>query len=458
MVVVSLLALGAVELAGCRVDQEKEVAVYRRVLDADAAERPNRLAADEPLGLERALRLANHDNERLNIEGENYLQAIIAKKRLLAEFLPTVTFGPAVVVRDPVSGAGGSGADRASTDVTAGGGYVDFNPVQNIQNVRGAGATVEQRRALLLDAKASLLIDVAQAFYQVLRSERQVGVLQNSLAVQEERVRDVEAQLDVGIGRPLDRAQAEAQAASTRVLVVQARGDVRNARSVLAFLIGAPGVGGALVDDFAVPNDIPTEADFRAAALGGRQDLAAARADVIAQRYGVDAAIAQHYPSVSLNLDYFVYRETAPAASLYTALLQANIPVFTAGRIHQDVRAAWSRFRQAKLDESLTRRRVLQDVEIAYQNLLTSDGRLKELRVQVGAAQEAFDQAADLVRAGRATNLERLIAQDQLLNAQLQLTSELFTRKVAYLNLRRASGILGLGVNRAATQPAASQP
>jgi len=43
---------------------------------------------------------------------------------------------------------------------------------------------------------------------------------------------------------------------------------------------------------------------------------------------------------------------------------------------------------------------------------------------------------------GLATNLERLIAQDQLLTAQLQYVSEQFTRKVSYLNLLRATGSL----------------
>ncbi len=437
---------------GCKVDQEKEIATYRRVLEADVKGNVIRLAPGEPVSLTRVMLLANQDNERLNIEGENFLQAIIAKKRLLADFMPTVSFGPTTMIRDPVSG-GTSSSKRTTTDAVVGSGYVNFNPVQNLQDVRAADFTIEQRRAILLDAKATLLIDVAQAFYQVLRSERQVEVLENSLAVQEERVADVRALLEVGTGRPLELSQAQAQAADTRVQVAQARGDVTNARSVLAFLVGTPQVTGPLVDDFDVSADLPTEAEFLQAAYRLRQDLTAVNAKVRAQRYGVDSAMAQHYPSVSLNLDYFVYRESVPSASLYTALIEANIPVFTAGRIHQEVRAAWSAFRQAKFEESLTRRQVKQDIEIAYQNLITSEHRLKELRVQVDTAQEAFDQAVDLVRVGRATNLERLVAQDQLLNAQLLLTSELFTRKVDFLELQRAAGLLGVDPITSAAQP-----
>src|SRR5688500_1626329 len=80
--------------SGCAVDQKKEVARYEEVL------RANLLASEQefspapapgaPLTLRQALDLANRQNERLAIEGENYLQALIERKRAAAAFLPTV--------------------------------------------------------------------------------------------------------------------------------------------------------------------------------------------------------------------------------------------------------------------------------------------------------------------------------------------------------------------------------
>ena len=45
-------------------------------------------------------------------------------------------------------------------------------------------------------------------------------------------------------------------------------------------------------------------------------------------------------------------------------------------------------------------------------------------------------------RAGRGTTLESIVAQDQLLSAQLELASEEFDYKIAYLNLLRSAGVL----------------
>jgi outer membrane protein TolC len=116
--------------------------------------------------------------------------------------------------------------------------------------------------------------------------------------------------------------------------------------------------------------------------------------------------------------------------------------LFSAGLIEADVRQAWSELRQAKYAESLTRRRIAQEVRIAYENLLGSRARLAELRTTERAAQAAFDQATANQRAGRGTTLETIVAQDQLLSAQLQLASEEYDYKIAYLNLLRTAGVL----------------
>ncbi len=101
------------------------------------------------------------------------------------------------------------------------GSYNVFSGFQDVANFRRAGYTAEQRQALLLDLQQTILINVAQAYYQVLTSERSVQVLLNSVAVQNERVRDMEGRQRAGVARPLDVAQNQAQAAATRVQLIQ---------------------------------------------------------------------------------------------------------------------------------------------------------------------------------------------------------------------------------------------
>src|SRR5690242_3491175 len=79
--------------AGCKVNEDKEVAKYREVVDGPTS-RPVEFTAGDPLPLETALSLATTNNERIGIGGENYLQALIDKDRAAASFLPTVSLIP----------------------------------------------------------------------------------------------------------------------------------------------------------------------------------------------------------------------------------------------------------------------------------------------------------------------------------------------------------------------------
>jgi outer membrane protein TolC len=193
-------------------------------------------------------------------------------------------------------------------------------------------------------------------------------------------------------------------------------------------------------------------------AWAGREDYRAAQAVVEAAVYGVEAAIGQYYPSVTLNVAGYLFRENFADASKWNALLGVNLPIFSAGVIEADVRTAWSRLRQAAMEQSLLRRQVEEEVRERYQDLQTSAGKLRELDAQIRAAAEAYRQARAGFDAGTAIFLDVLAAQDTLLNSQLELTTETFTQKVAFLNLLRATGRLNMSLVRKAATRATTGP
>ena len=76
--------------------------------------------------------------------------------------------------------------------------------------------------------------------------------------------------------------------------------------------------------------------------------------------------------------------------TLYNGAISANLPIFTAGLIHSDVRNAWSLYRQAVLTELQLHRKIESDVNQAYENLQLARRELNELRVEVNAAKQAL--------------------------------------------------------------------
>jgi len=472
----AVIAAVLLMLVGGCVNQKVEVDRYRRILDQDAGEPAPPLERGEELTLVRALRLANQDNERLAIRGEDYVQALADKDRAFSNFLPTISLQPNyTITHNPNAGATTTDANGVARPVGTSGGFKAvgrtlrrfevplvgsgnlFRGFRDVAQLRASDYTIEQRRQLLLDAQATLLLEVAQTYYNVLRAESNVEVLRKSLEAQQERVRDAQGRLNAGTGKPLDLAQAEAQAASTRVTLVQAEGDAANARTLLAFLIGAGEVSGPLRDDYDIPPNIGRVGDMLSAAWATREDYLAAQAGVQAAVEDVNAAIAQYYPSVTLNVTTYLFRENFSDASKWNTLLSVNIPIFSAGLIEADVRGAWSRLRQAALEESLLRRQIEDQVRERYQNYQTSSGKLRELDAQIRAAAEAYRQARAGFDAGTAIFLDVLTAQDVLLNSELELTTESFNEKVIYLDLLRQTGRMKLAnVAKAATRPTTS--
>jgi outer membrane protein TolC len=476
-----MVVAGAVlALIGCAGDPRKDVEAYRRVLDVGVEGPVEPLRAGEPLTLVRALLLANQDNEGLAVRGEDYVQALVNKKRAVAGFLPTIAFVPSYTVVDNADAPartddGGSGRAvgtiggfkvvgdtlrRFEAPVT---GTINlFNGFRDKAALEAAVSRIEERRLLLLDAQAVLLLDTARAYYDVLRLERLVNVIAKQLEVQQERVRDARGRERAGVGKPLDIAQSEAQAAGTRVLLTQAESDARNARTLLAYLIGAGEVSGRLADDFDLPAEIAEIEALLERAFAGREDLRAARAAIDAAEADVRNAIGQYYPSVSLDVTGFLRRENFDEASKWNSVLRLNLPIFSAGLIEADVRDAWSRLRVAALNESQLRRRIEQEVRFRYEQWRTSSVKVREIGAQIAAAAEAYRQANAGLGAGTAIPLDVLTAQDVLLRAELDQASEEFNRKVIYLDLLRTTGSLTLARAReaaaATTRPATTRP
>ncbi len=163
---VPLASLLLAPLAGC-VNQRAEVLTYRKVVDARLP-RPKSYQPGEPLSLSRAMALANEDNEEIALQGENYLQALIAKNRAVSNFLPTVSFSPDYTIeQQPLNGTTSAGANVAPQVAAAAGGFtVQGNTWQRLEapvvgnmnlsfvsypNLRSAEQTIVQQRQLLID-------------------------------------------------------------------------------------------------------------------------------------------------------------------------------------------------------------------------------------------------------------------------------------------------------------------
>lgn len=429
-------------------NQTSDVQVYRKVLNTGKSKALIAMVfnSENPLTLKQSLALANMHNEQLAMAGENYLQALINKNRAFAAFLPRISFAPVFMRQEKSAlGAGNAGiagfTPHRTTDVSVTG-KLDLNPFRDLPVLKAAGYSEQMQRALLLDRRAVLMIDVAKTYFQVMHSEKQVQVLQYSIKVGQQSLRDILVKQKAGVVRSVDVFRIEDRLAKTRNSLILAKKDVKKGRAMLAFLIGVPAVNGPLTNGINVPST-----NWRIKALlkpadTHRQDLIAAREQVKVAAAELKAAWGEYFPSVSLNLAYYLSRDTFPNDVDWTSLLRVNIPIFSAGLVHADVRTAYSRLRQARLAESYISRKVLKDLRVAVENLNRDREEINQVDIQVKAAQEELHQADAGLKAGLGTELEQMTAKDGLLSAEFALSTVMFNENIDYLSLLRATGML----------------
>ena len=431
--------LAATCLVGCATDQERDVALYREATGRDVVATHGPHTSSDPLSLADALALTIARNERLEIAGERLIQALAEIQRRSASLLPTLD------VAAVLTGHDGDGSARTTTfDAGPVAQYDLLTGMSDFSDVEAASRDAEVERWLVLDLREAILLETGRAYYTALTADRLIEVLHSSAALQEERLHDARARNEVGLARPLDVAQIEAQLSRTRATLLQAEQAAHDARTALSNLTGASVGERSLTDGWMAPRR-PDAEDLLAIAAARRVDLRAAEESVRAARLRVDAEIGRYAPTVSVNLEYFLTRQSVPDEREWLAVLSINVPVFSAGRIEADVRAAWSRFRESLLTLSLTRRTIAADVDAASARVRSTAARVAEFRRLVELAGETLRQAEGSYSAGLGTNLERLVAQDALLAAQLELAQVEAEEKITSLALLRAIGTLGEG-------------
>ncbi len=430
--------------AACAVDGARDVERYRKPLEAGLArpQDPEGPLAGK-LDARRAMALANARNERLSIDGEGYLRALIDKRRQAASWLPRLNLSPSYVLRDSASGT------FEGADVLLQAPY-EVNPKGLAAQQQRARFEARRRLATLYATQDALLLDVARTLFAVLQAERARSVLESSLALQEARVQDVRARNDVGVARPLDVALSESSLVDARVALINTERSMRTGRALLSFLVAAQAQAVELDRALDIPDERRPVAELAQVADAQRPELAAAQADVEAATRAIEAAKAQWWPSVNVDLRAFLSRASMPTDQDWSALFGVTLPLLEPGRIRADVADAFSLLREAQLRRSLLQRAVQRDVEVAYANLETGRERVAALRLQLAAADEAFAQAEALYDAGLATNLERVTAQDQRLRTALALENAELELGAFRLDLLRATGTLHrwLGLER----------
>ena len=310
-------------------------------------------------------------------------------------------------------------------------------------------AAIGQTRAAQADAQAARVLlagNVASAYFNLARLVENRRLAAESLAQREQVLALVRQRIAAGLDTRVELRQAEGLIAQTQVEIESLDEATLRARHALAELAGQGPQAYATLS--------PALAGVRSAALPATlpADLIGRRADLVAQRWRVDAAgkeidvaRAQFYPNVnlvafvglsSLGLDRFV----EAGSRTFGAGPALHLPLFDGGRLRAQLDAKRADADAAVDAYNATLLRALREVADEVGSLQSLERQQRAQAEATGAAEAAFELAVQRYQAGLGNFLTVLTAQTNVL-AQRRAAADLKARHLAAeVALARALG------------------
>jgi outer membrane protein len=298
-----------------------------------------------------------------------------------------------------------------------------FNGFQTDNSTRRAESTVYSQRESLRFTELSTLFNAAQAYMDVLRDTANLELNRNNVEVLEEQLRQTRDRFNVGEVTRTDVAQAEARLAGARSQVSASESQLRSSIGIYRQVIGveprqlAPGR----------PLDRYVPASLNAAVDIGLKE----HPSILSQMHAVDAAEAQVkvlegalYPSVSLqgsvaqSYDQQIRNSNGVAASILGRL---TIPIYQGGQEYAQIRQAKEQVGQARIQVEQVRDQIRAAVVSAWGQLEAAKAQVIASQAQVQANEVALNGVREEARVGQRTTLDVLNAQQELLNARVNL-------------------------------------
>jgi len=381
-------------------------------------------------------------NDRLLSRGESYYQAVLARDKIIATALPTLSAHATYYRQESVPSFGATqGFSLRARDeeflrlvVPVFAGFREWNARS------GATEIIEAEAAALRHQKGVIAVLVVEAFYSVLRLERSLSTLELSLTTQRARRAEMEARSKAGIARRTELLLVEAQLAATEASRSRAENDLQVARRRLASLMGGT-LDRPLADE---PHAEKPEAVeiLLEKAVEKRADLAELERRRRAAESQVDVERGAWYPTLGVTGNLWGHRDGSSEDVDWDVLFEAQVNLFAGGGTKARTAEARSRARQAEFELRALRLDVALQVREEFHGWQSLDQTIRSLEKEVAAAEENFKLLQEEYKQRIASNLEVQLGQDQLLSAQLALEAARLDRKAALYRIRFVTGQL----------------
>lgn len=308
---------------------------------------------------------------------------------------------------------------------------VDFSKYANLKT---SHSQADSQNEMYRGAEQSLIVRVAQAYFNVLTAFDQLTFAQAQEKALSKQLDQAQQRYDVGLSAITDVNEAKANHDASTADVINAQNALDDAREALTQITGQTfGTLEPLRDD--LPMDPPTPNDQKAwvdKALSQNPQVLAQRYQVDAAEHSINSARAGHLPTLGASviytrspgwsdLDSARYggsihtnsnRETASVG------IVLNIPIFSGGATQSRVRQSIYQRDAAQDLLEQDRRQVIRDTRNAFRSVVAGISEVEARRQAVVSAKSALDATQAGFEVGSRNIIDVLNSQQQLFQAR----------------------------------------
>jgi len=400
---------------------------------------PNR-----PITADEAASIALHNQPHVTIARAGVDAAQGKQQQARSGLLPALQLNTSYASRSGGGGIASAGGSASASGYTTSAIVrqliFDFNHTREL--VRQAEALVKSSKAELSIVQFNTISDVKQAFYVFVQNTQLVTVNETNVRSQQEHAALAQAQLNAGVGIPLDIVRAQTAVADAIYSLNVARNSASTSQVNLALMMGIDPRTPIQAAESSEP--APPSEDLNILineALDHRPEIAQLKTAIQAAQHGLSAAKTNNAPSLGADAGWSQRGSSLLSGTnglLVGVDLQWNAfdSGLTAG-LKKEARANLVSANAQLLSSQLT---VVSDVSQAYLNLQTAGQRVETSKAEAFNAKESLRLAEGRYRSGVGTFLDVLDAQAALLTAETNRTNAQTAVNQARVALAHAIG------------------
>lgn len=302
---------------------------------------------------------------------------------------------------------------------------------------------VQAQRAELTDFEQDVLLDGATAYINVVRDQAVVELQINNEKVLLRQLEATRDRFSVGEVTRTDVSQAEARLARAKADRIQAEGDLENSRTNFERVIGMPP---ADLKSPALKYELPKalEDAIKEASKKNPKVISAYYVEKAARK-NIAKVNGELLPDLSLEGTLRKSADNASAGSTNESaqiLATLTIPLYQQGAVSSRIREAKQEAAQRRLEHLDEQRTAIETARTAWEDLQTARARIEAFKIEIESSEIALEGVRQEANVGSRTVLDVLDAEQELLDAQVNLVRAESDEFVAATELAAAVGKL----------------